>query len=102
MSFEDFIAWRESESTLLAYLYATLTVVPKNGWVNLSRDISDACMEIGESLKDLEKDKKWLLQLYASELFEQCGGLSLVDKSLLPLGVLTVLKERKVPWQMVL
>ena len=102
MSFEDFVAWRESESSLLAYLYATLTCVPQKGWVSLSREISDNCREIGESLQDLEEDKKWLLQMYASELFEQCGGLSLVDKSLLPLGVLTVLKERKVPWQMVL
>jgi hypothetical protein len=45
---------------------------------------------------------EWLLQFYERELLEKCGGMSIVEKNLLPLGILTILRKKKVAWQMVL
>jgi hypothetical protein len=50
----------------------------------------------------LKEELRWILQMYESELMERCGGMSCVDKELLPLGVLTILRKRRVAWQMVL
>jgi hypothetical protein len=53
-------------------------------------------------LRNLSSEKKWIVDLHATELFEKCGGLSLVEKSFLPLRVLTMMRTKKVTWQMVL
>jgi hypothetical protein len=50
----------------------------------------------------MDPEMKWLLQLHSEELFAKCGELSIVDKNLLPLGILTILRKRKVGWQMLL
>lgn len=34
-------------------------------------------------------------------MFSGCGELSVVENNLLPLGVLVILRRRKVSWQMV-
>ena len=107
MTFEDFTQWRESESHLLRWAYDDLRAVPRKKDIMLSADVKGALDGLAESQPDLspyklDSEKKWIVQLHSVELFQQCGGLTLVDKSLLPLGVLTVLKNRKVAWQMVL
>lgn len=52
--------------------------------------------------EQVDSEATWIVQYHADELFEKCGGLSVLDTSLLPLGVLKALKSRKVTWQMVL
>jgi hypothetical protein len=49
-----------------------------------------------------DEETKWLLQHFKKQLMEKCGQLSIVDKKLFPLVVLTILRKRKVSWQMVL
>ena len=51
---------------------------------------------------DLSSDNKWLLQQYGEEVIQRFGGLNLVDKTLLPMGVIDLLRSRKVVWQTVL
>ena len=102
MTFEDFTQWRESESHPLWRVYKDLRGVPWKEDVMLSADVKGALHILSMSQPDLapyklDSEKKWIVQLHSVELFQQCGGLTLVDKSLLPLGVLTVLKNRKVP-----
>ena len=50
----------------------------------------------------LTPEHKWFIALYADELMETYGGLSLVDKQFLPGGLLGMMREKKVTWQMVL
>ncbi|KAM7183623.1 hypothetical protein V8F20_012551 [Naviculisporaceae sp. PSN 640] len=50
----------------------------------------------------LTPENKWFVALYADELLQTYGGLSLVDKQFLPGGVLSMMREKKVTWQMVL
>ena len=39
---------------------------------------------------------RWILQMYEKELMEKCGEMSIVEKNLLPLGILTILRKKKV------
>lgn len=43
-----------------------------------------------------------MVQLYSEEMFRVFGGLSIVDKALLPLGVMGMLRAKRVTWQLVL
>ena len=38
---------------------------------------------------------KWILQLYAGDMIQKFGGLSMGERSLLPIGLLGMLKRRK-------
>lgn len=40
----------------------------------------------------LDSDQKWIIQLYSSGVLERFGGLNLVDRNLLPIGVMTMLR----------
>ncbi|KAL2375415.1 hypothetical protein RJ035_000347 [Blastomyces gilchristii] len=50
----------------------------------------------------MSQEHAWTINFYADEVFENFGGLELVDRKLLPLGVLKALRSRMVTWQMVL
>lgn len=103
MTFEDFTSWRESKSVALWRAYTDLLGVPEPKNITLSADVKGALRRLAKSqFSDPAPGDLWIVQLYSRELFEQCGGLVLVDKSLLPLGVMTVMRTRKVAWQMVL
>ena len=100
MSFEEFVRWREAASPGLCRVYKDLMRVPEKTEVEKSNKVKDALCD--RNLEDLDEETKWVLQFYAKELFEMCGELSIVDRNLLPLGILTILRKRKVTWQMVL
>ncbi len=107
MTFEAYTRWRESTNPLLLHAYKELMQVPAKKNKQYTLDVEDALKKLAVAQPELAPDVldpelKWLIQSHAQELFERCGGLSIVNKSLLPLGILTMLKKRKVTWQMVL
>lgn len=51
---------------------------------------------------ELSSDQKWIVQLYSADVIQRFGGLNIVDKGLLPMGVMKMLRARKVTWQTVL
>jgi hypothetical protein len=107
MKWEEYIRWRNTARTDLHSTYAELMEVPATKGVSFSLDVKDALERLARTQPELSLDKldleqKWLVQFHSKELFERCAGLSIVDKSLLPLGILTMLRQRKVTWQMVL
>jgi hypothetical protein len=106
MTKEEFIANRESTSPELAALYQELMEVPQKKRIVTSMRVSRTILKLEDSLNEAGRESKgeleWLLQLYERELLEKCGGMSIVEKNLLPLGILTILRKRKVAWQMVL
>jgi hypothetical protein len=106
-SMEEYTHARESLSLALCFAYKDLMRVPESKEIVMSRNVTDelanhALLQPELCLDDMEPEMKWLLQLHSEELFAKCGGLSIVDKNLLPLGILTILRKRKVGWQMVL
>lgn len=42
---------------------------------------------------------RWVAQLYGSEMRERFGGLHVVDKGLLPMGMVTLFRSGRVNWQ---
>jgi hypothetical protein len=107
MTKEEFIAHRESTSSALAKLYQELMDVPRKKRIVTSSRVTQTMMRLEAvqpelSAKEMKAEMEWLLQLYERELVEKCGGMSIVEKNLLPLGILTILRKKKVAWQMVL
>jgi len=106
-SMEEFTAHREALSSSLCFAYTDLMRTPTQEGVRISGKVKDAMAKHAElqtelDLENLDRETKWLIQQHSEELFERCGNLSMVDKSLLPLGILTILRKKKVSWQMVL
>ena len=107
MNMEEFTEWRETAGEALYHAYTELMEIPRKKDIQISKEVSDALSKIQTEQPDLglsklDSEKKWIVQMYGKELFDYCDGLSIVDKSLLPLGVLTMLRNKKVTWQMVL
>jgi hypothetical protein len=100
MSFGEFTKFREAQSTSLCRAYHDLMRVPHNTHMVYSKEVQERLKYSG--LAKADEEIKWLLQYYAKELEEKCGELTVVDRKLLPLGVLTILRKRKVSWQMAL
>lgn len=41
----------------------------------------------------------WVTMMFGPEVVERFGGLNIVDPGLLPMGMVNLLRERKVTWQ---
>jgi hypothetical protein len=102
MPYSDYIKHRESTSIHLCSLYTNLMSVALQQGLKVTTEVSQELNELCERLPDPSKEVKWVVQQHSKELFETCAGLSLVEKSFLPLGVLTMMRQKKVTWQMVL
>ncbi|KAK4165095.1 hypothetical protein QBC43DRAFT_42464 [Cladorrhinum sp. PSN259] len=103
ISLEEYSRFREKFSTQFGDKYNKLLSVPKAVEINLSGQAETKLRQFlaaGEFKPDAQQ--KWFLQLYADELLEEFGGLNLVDKQFLPVGVLAMMKGKKVRWNMVL
>lgn len=113
-SFKQFTRYRESSSSLLLNAYQGLMLLPGKSDIVLSDAVIRAWKQLETHRYDsvpfsseadpeqMDSEAAWTVQYHAEELFDKCGGLSLLDTTLLPLGVLKALKGRKVTWQMVL
>ncbi|GES58252.1 RNA-directed DNA polymerase [Aspergillus terreus] len=87
MSFEEYTRFREVKEYQASVLLRRV----------------DACSGKDEPVQYPDNlETKWLLNLYADELLAKFGGFDLVDKKFLPVGVLNMVKGKKVKWQMVL
>jgi hypothetical protein len=104
MSKEEFIGCRESTSPELAALYVELMEVPPKKRIVTSSRVKATIRKLELMQRELPNsaEMEWLLQMYERELLSKCGRLSIVEKNLLPLGILTILRKKKVAWQMVL
>lgn len=78
--------------------------VPREERVKLTQATEAALKRAQEemNLGSLDEEKKWILQLYSENLLTNFGGLNIVDKKFLPMGVLAMIREKRVKWQMVL
>lgn len=101
-SLEEYSRFRERLSGTFHTTFERLTSIPETEEIALSREVSMGLIEFLADSVRLDAEKKWFLQLYAKELLEQFGGLNLVDKQFLPVGVLAMMRGKKVSWNMVL
>jgi hypothetical protein len=109
LTFEDFTKYREQTSTGLWRAYTYLLAQPSSSCVQGTKRVKHGLKELSYqpegldySSGKLDNELMWIVQYFESELFEKFGGLEVVDKGLLPMGVLKALRAKKVTWQMVL
>ena len=101
-SLDEYCRFRERQSPRFFAAFEKLICVPETDEIALSKEIRNGLREFLADSVRLDAEKKWFLQLYAGELLEDFGGLSLVDKQFLPVGVLTMMRGKKVSWNMIL
>ena len=104
MSFEEYTRYRESRSNSLRLLYEALMQVPYTKSIQGTRECRDALNAVtGQfQLSDQNPEMKWILQLYSDDVLKRFGGITLVEKRFLPVGILAMMKEKRVKWNMVL
>jgi hypothetical protein len=105
-SFDEFCAHRENYSHHLLNAFDDLMLKPSVQDIKLAKGIAPWFDELlhthGQSWYSLSSEARWTMSLYADELKERFGALSIVDRNLLPGGVMKMLKQKKVTWQMVI
>jgi hypothetical protein len=42
---------------------------------------------------------RWIIQLYAPDMMARFGGLNVVEKGLLPTGLVSMFRESRFKWQ---
>ncbi|KAK4144133.1 uncharacterized protein C8A04DRAFT_36961 [Dichotomopilus funicola] len=102
-SLEEYSRFRESTSGAFMVTFNKLIVVPDREEIALSKEVESALRAFlsADSVR-LDAEKKWFLQLYAKDLLADFDGLNLVDKQFLPVGVLAMMRGKKVSWNMVI
>lgn len=106
MPFNEYIRYREITDGSLLNTYNELLKTPAEHDVRPSQAVMQALDQLKKITPELAwnwfqlgSDQKWIIQLYSSSVLERFGGLNLVDRNLLPMGVMTMLRARKVVWQ---
>ncbi|KAL4804685.1 hypothetical protein BDV18DRAFT_166016 [Aspergillus unguis] len=100
MSFDEWSRFRWSHSFAFQRLYLVLQEVPEPREIEFTLSIPVG--QAGAQGRNLDDEKRWILQMYGEEVLKDYGGVALVDRKYLPVGVMAMVKERRVKWQMVL
>ncbi|EGO60541.1 hypothetical protein NEUTE1DRAFT_119701 [Neurospora tetrasperma FGSC 2508] len=98
MSYEEFTRYRELTSPQLKALYQNLLMEPTTRDVELKGDIK-AALEDEDDWRDMSSYDKWVVQLFHREVVDMFGGLTVVDKAALPIGLITMLRQSRFHWQ---
>jgi len=101
-SLEEYLSCRDETSSPLAGAFADLMDQPHEVKVEMTKDVSEAY----NSVKDLlawgwhtKGYNKWIMACFGPEVIQKFGGLSVGDRSLLPVGLVNLLRSEKVRWQ---
>ncbi|KAJ5152992.1 reverse transcriptase [Penicillium canariense] len=104
MTFAEWTRFRDETSSSLTALYRRLMDTPSHNSPCTTEKVESALRKAQNKfgLHYIDAEFKWILYMYADDLLTKFGGLNLVDKQFLPTGVLDMIKEKKVTWQMAL
>ncbi|KXG53372.1 reverse transcriptase [Penicillium griseofulvum] len=104
MTYAEWTQFRHETSSSLTTLYKQLMDIPGHKSPSTTEKVETALKKARREfdLQHIDAETKWILYMYAEDLLAKFGGLNLVDKQYLPTGVLDMIKEKKVTWQMVL
>ncbi|ESZ95613.1 hypothetical protein SBOR_4009 [Sclerotinia borealis F-4128] len=97
-SFEEYTKYRERKSHALLCAYRCLIEEP----VECGFDIKIRRVvrgPKGSEQKELTTYQIWIVELYGSDMKERFGGLNVVEKGLLPTGMVGMFRESRFKWQ---
>jgi hypothetical protein len=122
MTFEEFTRYREQTSRDLHTAYSKLLVEPVEDEVTVTSDVANllgghGTLSVGgrgrgrggrggmprgiqkNSWGRMDSYHRWIIQLYSQEMMQKFGGLNVVDKGLLPTGMVSMFRESRFKWQ---
>jgi len=121
MAFEEFNRHREQRSKDLYTAYNQLIEEPVEDEVTATSDVASALGAYpgfsgcgrgrgrgrGGISRGVQKNtwgrmssyQRWIIQLYAPDMMSRFGGLDIVEKGLLPTGMVTMFRESRFKWQ---
>ena len=91
MSLAEFIRYREQNSLEFQTAYIQLTLQPEEFVIESSNQLP----ELSSSVSPYED---WVIQLYAPDMLARFGSLNIVEKGLLPTGMVRILRESRFEW----
>jgi hypothetical protein len=97
MSVEEFTRYREQTSQELFTAYENLKGEPAVKSVLATRDVTGFGDSVG--WYDLTPYQQWVIQLYSADMIGRFGGLNVVEKGLLPTGMVSMFRESRFKWQ---
>jgi hypothetical protein len=93
LTFDQYIEGRETRLTKWRNAYKALRDSPNVSSMTISSRITDDLK--GESLDDYQE---WNASLYADDIFRRFGTLTIVEPTLIPVGMVSVFKNTKIQW----
>ena len=106
MTFDQYSHYREEKSSPLSRAYEKLLQVPDQVHVNGSPKLDAELAKLDDGGRtaafgvwsQMSPYWKWILIQYHEEMVQRFGGLAIVDKGKVPLGVVNMLRNKKVKW----
>ncbi|KAG8163228.1 hypothetical protein KVR01_006525 [Diaporthe batatas] len=90
----------------LLWVFQQLMAQPTEESIDHVSELETALGEVpagGQAIKpiwhDMDATWRWITAMYGPEIIERFGGLSIVDPGLLPMGMVGLLREKRVTWQ---
>lgn len=96
MSLEEFRSYRERLSESLGRTFQVLVEEPTPKELTLKGAVR-AVLEPYQ-WHELSSYDQWVLQLFSKDMIARFGGLNVVEKGLLPLGLMGMLRQSKFQW----
>jgi hypothetical protein len=110
--YEEFVRHREEYAGLgnavLVRVYRELLKKPVEESVDVSIRVKEALGQLqGQSnlrgitpnWDSMDAYWKWIAQMYGPEMLEKFGGLNVVDPGMLPTGMVSVFRQKRIKWQ---
>ena len=113
MAFDEYTQYREEYAnknltTPLLATYNALLQKPTEESIDVTVQLKQAIDQlrgqsnlkgITHSWQEMEPYWKWVAQLYGPEMVERFGGLNVVDPRLLPIGMVSLFRDKRIKWQ---
>jgi hypothetical protein len=113
-SFEEYVSYREeftgngNGKADIVRVYQELLKKPKGESVNTTIQVKNALDQlrgqanlrgITSHWDSMEAYWKWIAQMYGPEMVAKFGGLNVVDPGLLPIGMVSMFRQKRIKWQ---
>lgn len=114
LSTSEFVGQRENLGVItdeyrphdVLWLFERLMAKPDQKSIDEIPELGTALAALrpgGKAIKqrwcDMDATWRWISAMYGPEIIERFGGLSIVDPGLLPMGMVGLLRDKRVTWQ---
>lgn len=114
LSADEFVAHREDLGVFpdqmaprdIVWVFQQLMAQPEEESIDEVPELWTALAQLrpdGRSIKSgwhgMDASWRWVTAMYGPEIIERFGGLNIVDPGLLPMGMVGLLREKRVTWQ---